>query len=130
MLKLLGKLVKFIGVCFIGLIIVGACVGGEDGDTSSDSGSSVQETVVEKYNITEVSGNTSYGITTITGNLTANRDYEYLQIEIPLYDSEGNKVGTALANISGLNKGETWRFEAIGTDGSKYDINKAEVTGW
>ena len=99
-----------------------------DTGTGSSSGSSVS--VVEKYNIQNVKGTTGYGIVTITGTLVADKNYTYLQIEIPTYDSNGNKTGSALANINNLDKGETWKFEAIGTGGSKYNINKAEVTGW
>lgn len=99
-------------------------------DTGTGTGSS-SVSVVEKYNIQNVKGTTNYGVVTITGTLVANKDYEYLQIEIPTYDNNGNKVGSALANISGLEKGETWRFEAVDLSGaSKYKIEKAEVTGW
>lgn len=98
-------------------------------DTESSSGSSVS--VVEKYNIQDVKAYSDYGIMTITGTLVANKDYEYLQIEIPTYDSNGNKTGSALANISDLEKGETWKFEAVDlSGGTKYNINKADVTGW
>lgn len=99
-------------------------------DTGTES-TSPSVSVVEKYNIQDVRGTTSYGIVTITGTLVANKDYEYLEIEIPTYDNNGNKVGSAMANISGLEKGETWRFEAVDlSGGTKYKIEKAEVTGW
>ena len=116
-------IIFFIVVFIIALFTV------DDTGTESTSGSSVS--VVEKYNIQDVKGTTSYGIVTITGTLVANKDYEYLQIEIPTYDNNGNKVGSALANISDLEKGETWRFEAVDlSGGTKYKIEKAEVTGW
>lgn len=116
-------IIFFIVVFVIALFTV------DDTGTESTSGSSVS--VVEKYNIQDVKGSSSYGIVTITGTLVANKDYDYLQIEIPTYDSNGNKVGSALANISGLEKGETWRFEAVDLNGaSNFKIEKAEVTGW
>ena len=116
-------IIFFIVVFIIALFTV------DDTGTESTSGSSVS--VVEKYNIQDVRGTTSYGIVTITGTLVANKDYEYLQIEIPTYDNNGNKVGSALANINDLEKGETWRFEAVDlSGGTKYKIEKAEVTGW
>lgn len=119
---------KVVIIGFILLFVV-ALFTVDDTDTSGSSGSSVS--VVEKYNIQNVKGNSSYGIVTITGTLVANKDYDYLQIEIPTYDSNGNKVGSALANISGLEKGETWRFEAVDLNGaSNFKIEKAEVTGW
>jgi hypothetical protein len=116
---------KAIILLFVLLFIVALFSGT---DTGSSSGSS--SSVVEKYNIQNVKGTTSYGMVTITGTLVANKDYDYLQIEIPTYDSNGNKTGSALANINNLDKGETWKFEAIGTGGSNYNINKAEVTGF
>ena len=119
---------KAIILFFIVLFII-ALFTVDDTGTSGSSGSSVS--VVEKYNIQNVKGTTSYGIVTITGTLVANKDYDYLQIEIPTYDSNGNKVGSALANISDLEKGETWKFEAVDlSGGTKYKIEKAEVTGW
>lgn len=119
---------KAIILLFVFLFIV-ALFTVDDTDTGSSSGGSVS--VVEKYDIQNVKGTTSYGIVTITGTLVANKDYEYLQIEIPTYDSNGNKVGSALANISDLEKGETWKFEAVDlSGGTNYKIEKAEVTGW
>lgn len=122
---------KAIIIFFIVVFIIALFTVDDTGteSTSGSSGSSVS--VVEKYNIQDVRGTTSYGIVTITGTLVANKDYDYLQIEIPTYDNNGNKVGSALANISGLEKGETWRFEAVDlSGGTKYKIEKAEVTGW
>ena len=128
MLKLLGKLVKFVGVCFIGFLIVGGCCA-----VCVDNGITLDTepvAVTEEYNI-EVQQAYSDGFALyIVGTLVADRNYEYLQIEIPVYDSEGNKVDTALANINNISKGETWKFEAMALNGSKYNINKAEVTGW
>lgn len=40
------------------------------------------------------------------------KDLSYVQIEFSVYDSAGNNVGTALANINNLGAGDTWRFEA------------------
>lgn len=37
----------------------------------------------------------------------------YVQITFNLYDSNGNKVGTAIDNISGLESGGTWKFKAL-----------------
>jgi hypothetical protein len=130
--KGLGKL--FIGLCgFFGcFLLFGGCCA-----VLVDNGITMQTIVegepdVEKFNIQNVKAYSNYGMMTVTGALVADRDYSYLQIEIPCYDSEGNKVGTALANINNVNKGETWKFEAIDLSGSatKYSINKAEVTGW
>jgi hypothetical protein len=55
-------------------------------------------------------------------------DYDYVQIEMGLYNGPngtGAKVGTALANISGLESGQRWQFEAFGSaeDASSFDID-------
>ena len=68
----------------------------------------------------------------VTGTLTNNeKDVDYIQVLIPVYDENGNKLGDAIANCNNLKKGETWRFEAMAIeDGiAKYSKN-AEVTGF
>ena len=42
----------------------------------------------------------------------SNRDFSYVSIEFSIYDSSGNNLGTALANINNLSKGDSWQFEA------------------
>lgn len=51
---------------------------------------------------------------TITGvaENTSGKNFSYASVEFSVYDASGNNVGTALANINNLGKGETWRFEA------------------
>ena len=53
-----------------------------------------------------------YGSVRIRGELIADRGYEHLRIEIPIYDSLGNRCGTATDSISHLRQGEKWIFEA------------------
>lgn len=43
---------------------------------------------------------------------TSGRDLSYASVEFSVYDASGNNLGTALANINHLGKGDTWRFEA------------------
>lgn len=137
MFKLLGKLVKGF-VLVVGLLIcLVACVAfiGSDSDTSSsDSRTQEQQEVkrntdVDKYQI-QILDNRSDGFATyITGTLVADRDYSYVQILIPCYDVDGNKLGDAIANVNNLNKGESWKFEAMSIDANvaTFDIDKAEV---
>ena len=124
---------KAIILFFIVVFIIALFTVDDTGDTSTTS-TSTPTTVVDKYDIEIISASRdSYiGILTITGTLTANKDYEYLQIEIPCYDADGNAVGSAMANVSNLEKGDTWKFEAteFSGNGSKYNIEKAEVSGW
>lgn len=50
----------------------------------------------------------------ITGTLKnyTSRAYSYVQIEFSVYDSEGNNLGTAIANMNNLQSGDTWKFSA------------------
>ena len=137
MFKLLGKLVKGF-VLIVGLLVcLVACVAfiGSDSDTSSNDGGTQEQqevkrnTDVDKYQIQILDSRRDGFATYITGTLVADRDYTYVQILIPCYDADGNKLGDAIANVNNLNKGESWKFEAmsIDTDVASFDINKAEV---
>ena len=141
MFKFLGKLVKGFLVFIGGLVVLVCCVavvGTNDGDTnSSDSGVQEQQeqqevkrnTDVDKYQVQILDSRSDGFATYITGTLVADRDYTYVQILIPCYDADGNKLGDAIANVNNLNKGESWKFEAmsIDTNVASFDINKAEV---
>ena len=92
------------------------------------------ETKVPKYKVVledgtyDSSGFAYYVYGTLTNN---KKDVDYIQILIPVYDKNGNKLGNAMANCNNLKKGETWRFKAMAIeDGiAKYSKN-AEVTGF
>ena len=141
MFKLLGKLVKGLLVFIGGFVVLVCCVavvGTSDGDTSSsDNGVQEQQeqqevkrnTDVDKYQVQILDSRSDGFATYITGTLVADRDYTYVQILIPCYDADGNKLGDAIANVNNLNKGESWKFEAmsIDTNVASFDINKAEV---
>lgn len=142
MFKFLGKLVKCF-VLLVGLLVcLVACVAfmGGDSDTnssdtnSSDSGTQEQQEVkqntdIDKYQVQILDSRSDDFATYITGTLVADRDYSYVQILIPCYDADGNKLGDAVANINNLNKGESWKFEAMSIDANvaTFDIDKAEV---
>lgn len=72
----------------------------------------------------------------LTGEITGtvinrrNRKLRYAQISFNLYDDSGAQVGTALANVNGLEPGGKWKFKAtaFGTDFSTYKVN--ELTGF
>lgn len=60
-----------------------------------------------------------------------NREMEYVQIEITLYDAENNQIGSALDNTSNLKAGSGWKFTAISLDNAKeFDHYEYEITGW
>ncbi|HLK57227.1 MAG TPA: FxLYD domain-containing protein [Chthonomonadaceae bacterium] len=50
--------------------------------------------------------------------------YRYVQVEINLYDAEGNQVGSTLDNVNNLEPEGTWRFRAmvLRNNASKYKI--------
>ncbi|MGE5590998.1 MAG: FxLYD domain-containing protein [Bacillota bacterium] len=50
----------------------------------------------------------------VTGTVknNSNKKYSYAQVEINLYDKDGNQVGSTLANINNLEPGGTWKFKA------------------
>ena len=137
MFKLLGKLVKGF-VLVVGLLVcLVACVafmGGDSDTSSSDSGTQEQQEVkrntdVDKYQVQILDSRNDGFATYITGTLVADRNYSYVQILIPCYDADGNKLGDAVANVNNLNKGESWKFEAMSIDENvaTFDIDKAEV---
>lgn len=47
-------------------------------------------------------------------------NYGYVQLEWEVYDETGAKIADGLANTSGLNSGQRWRFEAlaVGVEGA------------
>ena len=92
------------------------------------------ETKVPKYKVTledgtyDSSGFAYYVYGTLTNN---KKDVDYIQILIPVYDKNGNKLGDAMDNCNNLKKGETWRFKArVLEDGIAKFGKDVEVTGF
>ena len=127
----------------IGLLLV-ASVGTMAGCTKTkvvDNGTEVveeakekAETKVPKYKVTledgtyDSSGFAYYVYGTLTNN---KKDVSYIQILIPVYDKNGNKLGDAMANCNNLKKGETWRFKAMALEDGIAKFGKdVEVTGF
>lgn len=70
------------------------------------------EVVKEALELLDDAGETNDYSTTVTGRIRNNstKNYSYVQAVFNLYDAQSNRVGTALANINGLDAGETWKF--------------------
>ena len=92
------------------------------------------ETKVPKYKVVledgtyDSSGFAYYVYGTLTNN---KKDVSYIQILIPVYDKNGNKLGDAMANCNNLKKGETWRFKAMALEDGIAKFGKdVEVTGF
>ena len=72
----------------------------------------------------------------ITGTLTnnTNKDKRYVQVLIPVYDINGNKLGNAIANINNLGAGQTWNFKALYAGNveqvATYETSNIQVDGF
>lgn len=56
--------------------------------------------------------------------------YEYVQVTWSVLDSSGAKVGDALANTSGLEDGQSWRYEALAAsadNAESYELQDIEA---
>ena len=127
----------------IGLLLV-ASIGTMTGCTNTkvvDKGAEVveeakekAETKVPKYKVTLEDGtyDSSEFAYYVYGTLTNNKkDVDYIQILIPVYDKNGNKLGDAMANCNNLKKGETWKFKAMALEDGIAKFGKdVEVTGF
>lgn len=104
---------------------------GEDGDDADPTETTAEPTTTESqyadayyYHedsgivLREVSGEIDEYSVTITGTAknTTDTDYSYASLTFGLYDDSDAKLGTALANVSGLQAGQRWKFDALGTD--------------
>lgn len=134
-----------------------AC-GGETNTTTEDPADTAAETQVEEtqeteeatepevaeeensesaedIELVEVTQDESSPMVKVTGKIknTSGKDLSYLQIEIPIYDADGAKLGTALANINNLKADDVWKFEAISgvtEQGAKADLENIEYSGF
>lgn len=94
-----------------------------------------QEEAKADYEITDLAVDESGYTPKATGILKNNsgNDVSYLQIEFAVKDADGNKLGTAIANINNLKAGDTWKFEAMSfstDEGQIIDLDDYEVTGF
>lgn len=62
----------------------------------------------------------TYVIGILKNNTSSNKSY--VQITFTANDKDGNKVGTAFANVNNLEPGKTWKFKAV-YFGSEKDVN-------
>lgn len=79
--------------------------------------------------IEEPAGRYDYFATYITGVVQNNSGQTYSRVSITfdLYDSSGNRIGSAVAAISNLKAGGTWRFEAIGeSNASRFEFSSID----
>ena len=104
------------------VIIIGSSASGGDDTPKTDAGSGSQSgqvqtekpTEKEDLEVTDLNMTTDQFSTKITGKVINNTDktYSYVHVTFSLYDSEGALIGTALANVTNLEGGGVWKFEA------------------
>ena len=74
---------------------------------------------------------TQFGIE-ITGTVVnrRTRKLSYAQITFNVYDKSGAQVGSALANINGLEPGGRWNFKAVGLEEKGATYKFSELSGF
>ncbi|MCL6575147.1 FxLYD domain-containing protein [Kyrpidia sp.] len=76
----------------------------------------------------EGDGYVQYAAGTVKNN--SNRKYGYVQVEINLYDGDGNQVGSTLANANNLEPGATWKFRAPVFEDNVKQFKVVDITGF
>ncbi|MDO5696200.1 MAG: FxLYD domain-containing protein [Eubacteriales bacterium] len=141
------KALKFIIGAIVAIIVIVAIV-----ETTKDKGDKKEATTMEQtadkkeqkeekkeekkdYELKDVAVESDEVAHYVTGVLVNNTDSKksYVQVEFPVYDKDGNKLGTALDNVNNLEPGKSWKFKAIylGTE-KEIDIHTDEpdITGF
>ena len=86
---------------------------------------------IEDLELIESKGTTKSSTTEVVGRIrnNTNRTYNYVQVTFQMYDSQGNQVGSAMANVNGLEPKRTWKFKAVCfCQGARFKLNK--ITGF
>ena len=58
------------------------------------------------------------------------RDFDYVQVTISLFDASGNQVGSTLDNVNDLQPNTVWRFRAIILEQEAENYRVTELTGF
>lgn len=113
----------------IGVIILFILVLGCAGSGNNNSGTSSKSDNYQTGNSTEVNQEVpqepltilnsklvkeQYGGYSITGTAQANKDLSYAEVSAKCYGSDGAVIGSYIANMNNLKKGEKWNFKVIG----------------
>lgn len=126
----ISRIIIGIIIVFIGIGII-ASSSPETVNTSNEIKSAISQ---EKFTLlSDKMTQDSIGSTYIEGEIknNTNKQYSYVQVTFNLYDSKGNQLGTALANINNLDPNATWKYKAIGLTTEKVTSYKlVEITGW
>jgi hypothetical protein len=77
--------------------------------------------ILEQTDVSE--GNFTY----VVGTARATEAVSYAQLSFAVLDSGGNRIGTAMTNISNLNAGDTWKFKALILQKEAAQVMKPEI---
>ena len=139
--KPIYKRVWFIAIMVIVVLgVIGSMFGDDTSNVSNTSNdvSTQTENVepVQDYEVTELTEVTDDFLYAVSGILKNNtdRDKSYVQVKVPVYDADGNKLGDCLDNINDLKAGQTWKFKASylgeSVDGMKANLEELNVDGF
>lgn len=122
----MGKVLKWIGIGFV-IIIALAIIGslGGDKDTTQPQKKPDLEVIESKFEKDTFGG---YIVGTVKNN--TKKQYKYVQVEINLYDKDGNQVGSTMSNVNNLEPGATWKFKAPVFEEKAASFKIKEVTGF
>lgn len=101
------KIIAVILICLLASFLMCGCFDlfGSDREKLKIVSSSMKVTYTEYLGYTAE-------ITGVAKN-TSGKSYSYASVEFSVYDTTGNNLGTAIANINNLASGDTWRFSAM-----------------
>ena len=144
--KPIYKRVWFIAIMVIVVLgVIGSMLGDDANNVATTNVSNTSNDVstqtenvepVQDYEITELQEITDDFLYAVSGILKNNtdRDKSYVQIKIPVYDSDGNKLGDCLDNINDLKAGQTWKFKASylgeSVEGMKANLDELNIDGF
>jgi hypothetical protein len=111
-IKLIGGLV-FGGIALLFFMVdkPGTGITSQAGEAAAASKSAVQALTATNVAFTK----SKSGNRMVTGTLlnTTGKKLSYVQVEINLFDGSGTQVGSTLTNVSNLDPGVSWNFEAV-----------------
>ena len=106
----------------------------ESVENEEETTEEVSEETTSKYEITDLTVEESEYELDVVGVLKNNtgKKVSYIEINVPVYDADGNKVGECMTNVTDLGPDETWKFKAMFMgaveEGYTPDLDKLEVS--
>ena len=123
----LSQIFSIIGAFIFISIIFNVFFSDLGGISSTNEGKSSSLEVTESH-----SCSLGYGARAICGTVVNNssRNVGYAQVEINLYDKNGNLVGSTMDNINNLEANGTWKFQAAIIEDNVATYKVKNVTGF